>query len=140
LEEDKYLSLLNRLTQFHKTTGQIAETNYKGFAIVKGSVSDIEGNSFFTFDIVDNPDNWDAESSLTGSLKEVPFVSGSEDLIFIGDVYKKTNKPGFAMNIQKVIVPEQFKKKDLPKENSDIIEQSFDNDLSSNSNIDEELL
>jgi len=141
LTEEKYIKLLDNLKEFHKTTSQIASENYNGFAIVKGSVGEIEGANIMSFDIIDNEDDWDVENSLTGSLKEVPFIAGAENLIFIGDVYKKgKGQPGYAINVQNVIVPEKYKKKDLAKENIDSIEESYNNDLGTSNNIDEDLL
>jgi uncharacterized protein (UPF0335 family) len=143
LKEKTYLKLINEnLKHFHKTTSEIVSSDHKGFTIVKGSVSDIEGGQYgYSFDIIDNVDNWDIENSLTANMQEVPFISGSENLIFIGEVFKKNKQPGYQMKVQKVIVPKKYRKRDLPKENLDIVEGTFDDISSINGQeIDEDLL
>ncbi len=141
LQEDKYKSLLETyLKDYFKTIEQIDNENHKGFVIVKGSVSEIEGGQYgFRFDIVDDGDSWDIDKSLIGSMKEVNFIDGASDIIFIGEVYKKSgNQPGYGFNIQTTIVPEQFKKKELPKENFNSIEEEFNG--IEEQEIDEDLL
>lgn len=130
LEESVWETLLNGgLKPFVKTIKEVIDGDYRGFAIVKCNVGDLDRTqSGYSFMIYDNSfsdeEQFEPENIIQAYMRQVNFVEGAHNIVCIGDIYSKDTSKTF--NISKAIVPDKFKRVEITEETSKIIESDIE--------------